>query len=395
MSATVAFPTLQTDLTSAISPRQVTPDRYLLFLMVAVIAIVQGEFLQGREVAFDAVQPGGPCGCEVKFNSMAGGIGQNLCLQMEAGIIQHNMQDFAAAVTAPQPLEKAQKGNPVFVPGKLSNQRITLQIIGSKHVSDPTLAAVGGSQAVHMTALSVMFTVTGLKVQRAKFIHGNTSSAFGPPGVKPPKSLIFGPELRITRILPGFGMPPADFGSAKYLSQPFQRYGGNYLLGYQVFLQLGQRPDIHADQLLWRGQGYLADLFSNLREKFLRSRTATVIRIPGDGVDTFLVEAVDDLTNPSGCAAASLGNISVATPATREQNNSGVSGVDSIGQLSFHTLKFLAFPGPQPPCYYLVHVWFSTFFAAAPCSRSGEPMYTIYCAGARPLYCDTYKRETL
>ena len=83
MSATVAFPTLQTDLTSAIAPSKITSYGCLLLLMVAVIAIVQGELLQRCEVTFNPVQPGGPCGGEVKFDPVAGSIGQNLRFQRD------------------------------------------------------------------------------------------------------------------------------------------------------------------------------------------------------------------------------------------------------------------------------------------------------------------------
>ena len=395
MSTTVRFPTLQADFTFAVSPRQVTPYCCLLLLVAAIIAIVQGELPHSREVTFNSVQPGSPCGSEVKFDPMTGNIGQNLCFQMEAGIVQYYMQNLAAAVTAPKPFQKTQKSHPVLEFDELSNQSIPFQVIGSKHMSDATFAAIGSPQTVHMSDSGIVLTMTRLKVQGAKFIHRNAASAFGSFAVKSPNPLIFGPKLRISGILPTLGVPPADSGSAKYLPQPFQGYGTNYLLSYQIFPQFFQRPNGHADQLLRRRQSYLADFFSNLREEFLRSCPATVIRIPGNSFESCGIETMSDPANPSRCAVAMLSDVSIVPAAAGQQDNSGVSGVDSVGRLSFHTMKFLSFPGFELPCYYFVHDGFSTFYSAGPSSRSGEPLYTICCAGASSLYYDAYKCETL
>ena len=70
------------------------------------------------------------------------------------------------------------------------------------------------------------------------------------------------------------------------------------LLIDQILPQLGQRPHPYANQdFRWRKR-YLADLFNAVSKKLSRASTATVIRIPRDGLKASLVEAVDDPANP-------------------------------------------------------------------------------------------------
>ena len=127
----------------------------------------------------------------------------------------------------------------------------------------------------------------------------------------------------------------------------------------------------------------------------MRSCPATVIRIPSNSFESCGIETMNDAANPGRCAVAMFSDVPIAPAAAGQQDNSGVSGVDSVGQLSFHTVKFSAFPGLELPCYYFVHDGFCTFCSAGPSSRGGEPMYTICCAGASPLFYDGYKCETL
>ena len=62
-----------------------------------------------------------------------------------------------------------------------------------------------------------------------------------------------------------------------------------------------------------------------------------------------------------------------------------MSAIDSVGQLSFHTFKFPAFPRPKLPCFYLVHVLFSTF-QRLPHAAAVENLYVLYIVAAQALY---------
>ncbi len=57
---------------------------------------------------------------------------------------------------------------------------------------------------------------------------------------------------------------------------------------------------------------------------------------------------------------ARLGNLAVPIAPERQQDNSGVKPIDSIGQLSFHILQLLSLPRFELPCSDSVHVRFST-----------------------------------
>lgn len=69
-----------------------------------------------------------------------------------------------------------------------------------------------------------------------------------------------------------------------------------------------------------------------------------------DRFDTFLRKSGFSARNPGVCVAAQ-----------RQQNNSGVSVIDSIDQLVFHRFEFLASIRPKRPCFYRVHLWFSHY----------------------------------
>ena len=90
--------------------------------------------------------------------------------------------------------------------------------------------------------------------------------------------------------------------------------------------------------------------------------TPTIIRIPADGIDAAVVEAMDDLPNPGWRAVAVFGNLAIGTAANGMQNNSGVKRVDSVGKLLFHTFKLLTLIRLKLPCLDLVHDLFSTIY---------------------------------
>ena len=211
-----------------------------------------------------------------------------------------------------------------------------------------------------MPGASIVLAMTRQQIQRTKFIDAKTSTAFGTLAVEASQAAVFGPKLWIGGILPGLGVAPLNFVSTQHLPQPLQRYRTHKLLINQILAQFRKRPDAHANQLLrWR-KSHLTDLFYHIGEKLPGTGTATVIRVPRDGINASAIEAVNDLANPGRRTATALGNLSVAETALRQQNHSGMSAIDSISQLSFHTLEVAPLPRPQLPCSYLVHFWFST-----------------------------------
>ncbi len=78
-------------------------------------------------------------------------------------------------------------------------------------------------------------------------------------------------------------------------------------------------------------------------------------------LDTAAVEPMEDLAYPCRAAAAAFGNLLVRKSTARQQDNSRMMIVDSVGQLSFHAFELLRLPGPELPCHDDVHDLFSTF----------------------------------
>ena len=66
----VRTPGLDGDLPASVAPGEVAVDGLLLLLVVAIVRIVQGKLPQRRELALDAVEPGGVGGHEVQFDLM-------------------------------------------------------------------------------------------------------------------------------------------------------------------------------------------------------------------------------------------------------------------------------------------------------------------------------------
>src|SRR4030042_650075 len=245
--------------------------------------------------------------------------------------------------------------------GKRSHQRVTLHIVGPKHMPHAPLATVRRAVTVHMTYAGIMPAVTGLKIQRTKFVDTKAASVFRTLAVQSAKPPVFGPELRVLRVLPRLGMTPVNFAPPQHLTPPFQGYRRKNLLLQQVRSQLLQRPNTHPDQLLRRRKGHFANLFHHIRKEFSRSRWGTVIRIPRDRLDTAAVEPMEDLAYPCRGTAAVFRDRMVRTSTARQQNNSRMTAVDGISQLSFHTFELLSLPGPKLPCHNSVHSAFSTF----------------------------------
>ena len=162
---------------------------------------------------------------------------------------------------------------------------------------------------------------------------------------------------------------------------------GYNLLGDQILPEFGQRPNAHADQGLGRRKGNLTNLLHDVGQKFSRTGATTIIWIPRNGLDSSLIKSVNDLANPSATAVATFGNSAIGAAAAREQDNPGVSAIDSVGQLVFHTFKLSTFPRLKLPCYYLRHNWFSTNVPADP-SAVVENLYILYVVVAQVLYLE-------
>ena len=149
-------------------------------------------------------------------------------------------------------------------------------------------------------------------------------------------------------------MTPANPAAPEQLPQPFQRYRTDNLLLNQILSELFQRPDAHTDKSLGRREGHLTYLFHNVSQEFSRPISSTIIRIPANGLDPSLIKSVNDLANPGWCTTTVFGNLAIGTSAARQQNNSCMTAVDSVGQLLFHTFEFSAFPRLELPCHNFV-----------------------------------------
>jgi len=118
---------------------------------------------------------------------------------MERGIIQDNMQNFIAPITAAQPFEKGQERHPIFLLGELAHQRIAFEIISAEDVPYSTMATICGPPPIDRAGACIVFAMTRQKIQRPEFIYGNASSALGTLGVKTSNSAVCEPSASSAR----------------------------------------------------------------------------------------------------------------------------------------------------------------------------------------------------
>src|SRR5450755_3262010 len=183
---------------------------------------------------------------------------------VECSVIQHDVQYLRTPIPAPNPLKEGKECNTVLAFDEPAHQCVALQVVEAVHVTHSTLTAVGGPMPVHVPGAGIVLPVPGQQVQRPEFVDAEPPAAGRAALVKPPYPPVFSREFGITRLLPGLGVPPADFALVEDLPQAFDGDGRDDLLSHQISAQLGQRPDAHADQYLWRREGNLCDLLGDV-----------------------------------------------------------------------------------------------------------------------------------
>lgn len=92
-----------------------------------------------------------------------------------------------------------------------------------------------------------------------------------------------------------------------------------------------KRPDAHANELFWWRQGDLANLLDDFGRKLPRPGRPAKARLPRNSLNAAAIEAVNNGSDPGRRAAALFGNPGVGAAAARQQNNSRMKPVDSIG----------------------------------------------------------------
>jgi len=113
------------------------------------------------------------------------------------------VQHFGAAILAPEPPEETQESPAVFAFDKPSSQGVAFQVVDSVHMPHASMPVVGGAVAVDMTGACVMHSVARQEVERSELVDAQSPTSQRPAGfVKAADSAVFGPEIRIGRLLP-------------------------------------------------------------------------------------------------------------------------------------------------------------------------------------------------
>src|SRR5262245_7841755 len=217
----VGLPVFHGDFVLAVAPTQVLVNGLLLFGMTAVVGGLQGELLERREVALDAIEPRRLSRREVEANVVLRGPSANLGLEVRAVVVEHDVQDLLARVATANPLQERQELHPSLAARELTVETVGLEVVNRQEVTHTALALVRGAQTIDALAGShVAMSVTRLQVQRAKLIDAQAPPVVRALAVQAANGPIFLPEERVRRFFPGFGAVQSDLATVQKLPQP-------------------------------------------------------------------------------------------------------------------------------------------------------------------------------
>ena len=143
-AADLASPGLDRDGAIAIAPGEKAFDRFTLLLVRFVVRVVQREFPQFCELAFDVIQPGRIGRREVQLHFVLAGPIDHLLLLMRALAIQDDVQRVLGMILPSHPLQECEQLDPCFAVNELAEQLAGLQIVGVRSAESPTLRCDSG-----------------------------------------------------------------------------------------------------------------------------------------------------------------------------------------------------------------------------------------------------------
>jgi hypothetical protein len=202
--------------------------------------------------------------------------------------------------------------------------------------------------------------MTRLQIQGPELVDAQASANLRPLAIEPANGPVFLPEKRISRFFPSLGSTQSDLAAVQELPKPFDADAGNDLLLPKIVAQLRQRPLIHADQRLGRRQGYFGDLLAKISSK-LPGPTRLPARIPRNASDAVGIETMNDGPNPLRRTISAFGDEAISQAASRQQDDPGMTAIDSVASLTFHTAELLLFVRSKRAYDNLVHVCVSTW----------------------------------
>src|SRR6516162_5638779 len=332
--------------------------------MASVIRCRQGELFQGRKVTFDSVQPRRIRWRAVEANLVRRRPHSHLGLEMRTVVVGDDVEHLLRRVTSADPLQESEELDPRFVGRELAIQPIGLQIVDRQKVSHAECSFVGSAQAPRVAIVGVAVAMTRLQVQRTELVDAQATPIGGSMAVKTPNGPVFPPEFGIGRLFPGLGSAQANPHAVEQLPQPLNADVTHDLLLDEVSPQLGERPLVHADQLLGRRQCHLGDLLANIGEKPACVVACLPYRKPENAEDALGVEPVDDRTHPLRRATDADSDFPIPDFAARQEDDTGMEPVDRIAMLSFHALQARLFVRAQRPYDNGIHdgsPWARTF----------------------------------
>jgi len=136
-----------------------------------VIAVGEDVFLQVRELAFDAVEPGGVGGQPSESDVVAPRPGQNIGRFVSREIIEHDVE--SPGVAAPDRLEQLNEFDRSFASAEQAPDRARRDIIGGQELAHAVAARVGGALAMSQAAGLKRTTRLRAQFHRPEFVHGN------------------------------------------------------------------------------------------------------------------------------------------------------------------------------------------------------------------------------
>lgn len=94
-------PRFDSDLTTSVSPGKIAIDRFLKFFVCFVVRVVQGEFFECGELAFNPIEPGSIGRREIELNVVFLGPCQHFVFEMGFVVVQNDVERFIWSIATP------------------------------------------------------------------------------------------------------------------------------------------------------------------------------------------------------------------------------------------------------------------------------------------------------
>src|SRR5262249_44486265 len=162
------------------------------FLVASIVRRLQGELLQGRELALDAVEPGAVRGGQVEADVVRLGPRQEGGRDVGAVVVHDDVELLRTRVTRTDPSEERQEVLRFLVLGDTAVEAVGFQVIEGEEMANAPLAGIRRRQALDPFPMTLeAMAMTRQQIEGAEFVDAQASAIRRPLSIKTSNRPIF------------------------------------------------------------------------------------------------------------------------------------------------------------------------------------------------------------